>query len=80
MVLHVRRECSLFQLARSFKKRKCAIQYPDKATFLTEPERAWLVETLKNDTLGLSRQFKRKFVFQALRDPHIWLLFGIHFW
>ncbi|KAM5539671.1 hypothetical protein V8D89_006780 [Ganoderma adspersum] len=53
--------------------------YPDKATFLTEPERASLVETLKRDSLGLSRQFKRKFVFQALRDPHIWLLFGIHF-
>ncbi|KAI1795256.1 MFS general substrate transporter [Ganoderma leucocontextum] len=53
--------------------------YPDKATFLTEPERTWLVETIERDSFGLSRQFKRKFVFQALRDPHVWLLFGIHF-
>nr|VWP00563.1 Uncharacterized protein [Ganoderma boninense] len=47
---------------------------------LTKPQRLWLVETITRDNLRLSRQFKRKFVFQALRDVHVWLLFSIYFW
>ncbi|PIL26423.1 hypothetical protein GSI_12180 [Ganoderma sinense ZZ0214-1] len=54
------------------------LQYPDKADFLTESERPWLVDTIERDSSELSRHFKRKFVFQALRDPHVWLLFCIH--
>ncbi|TBU21809.1 MFS general substrate transporter [Dichomitus squalens] len=53
--------------------------YPENASFLTKLEREWLVETIKQDSTGLSKEFKRKFVFQALRDPHVWMLFGIHF-
>ena len=40
-------------------------------------ERAWLIETIKADTSGLSKAFKWKFLWQALRDPHTYLMIGI---
>ncbi|KAM5541464.1 hypothetical protein V8D89_005018 [Ganoderma adspersum] len=51
--------------------------YPESATFLTDAERTWLVETIRNDTTGLSKVFKWKFLWQALRDPHTYLMIGV---
>ncbi|PCH39068.1 MFS general substrate transporter [Wolfiporia cocos MD-104 SS10] len=53
--------------------------YPDSATFLSPEEREWLVETLKQDTAGSSRTLKLKFLLQALRDPHAYLLAAMDF-
>ena len=33
---------------------------------------------MKNDTKGLSKSFKWKFLWQALRDPHTYLMVGIY--
>ena len=44
-------------------------QNPENATFLTDAERTWLLETLRRDSAGGSKQFKREFIFQALREP-----------
>ncbi|PIL24584.1 MFS general substrate transporter [Ganoderma sinense ZZ0214-1] len=52
--------------------------YPENATFLTDAERTWLLTTIKNDTAGLSKTFKWKFLWQALRDPHTYLMVGIY--
>ena len=58
----------------------CSIhQYPENASFLDEDERKWLVETIKNDTAGLDKTYKAKFLWQALRDPHSYLMAGIYF-
>ncbi|KAM5541469.1 hypothetical protein V8D89_005023 [Ganoderma adspersum] len=51
--------------------------YPEDATFLTDAERTWLVETMKNDTTGLSKAFKWKFLWNAVRDPHTYLMVGV---
>ncbi|KAM5541460.1 hypothetical protein V8D89_005014 [Ganoderma adspersum] len=51
--------------------------YPEDATFLTDAERTWLVDTIKNDTTGLSKAFKWKFLCQAVRDPHTYLMIGV---
>ncbi|KAM5541466.1 hypothetical protein V8D89_005020 [Ganoderma adspersum] len=52
--------------------------YPENATFLTDTERTWLVNTIKNDTTGLSKAFKWKFLWHALRDLHTRLMIGIY--
>lgn len=48
--------------------------YPDTASFLTPTEKEWLVRTLREDTAGSSKEIKRKFLLEALRDPHSYLL------
>lgn len=55
------------------------IQYPETAPFLTERERAWLVQTLKADNTGLSKELKWRFLAQALRDPHSYLMISLLF-
>ncbi|KAI0655691.1 MFS general substrate transporter [Cubamyces menziesii] len=51
--------------------------YPERATFLTEDERAWLVDTLKTDNAGLSKELKWKFISQALCDPRSYLMVAL---
>nr|VWP01939.1 PKS_ER domain-containing protein [Ganoderma boninense] len=53
--------------------------YPENATFLTDAERTWLLETIKNDSAGGSKQFKREFIFQALRDPKAYVFMAMFF-
>lgn len=53
--------------------------YPETASFLSEEERAWLVETLRIDTAGSSKEIKLRYIVQALRDPHSYLLATIDF-
>ncbi|EIW56969.1 MFS general substrate transporter [Trametes versicolor FP-101664 SS1] len=53
--------------------------YPETAPFLTERERAWLVHTLKTDNTGLSKDLKWRFLAQALRDPHSYLMISLLF-
>ncbi|KAI0776578.1 MFS general substrate transporter [Trametes elegans] len=53
--------------------------YPENASFLNEDERTWLIETLKNDTTGLSKTFKWTFFWQAIKDPHTYLIIAIYF-
>ena len=55
------------------------LQYPENASFLTEVERDWLLETIRGDTGGLSKHFKREFVIQALRDPQAYIHAAIFF-
>ncbi|OJT12251.1 hypothetical protein TRAPUB_11185 [Trametes pubescens] len=53
--------------------------YPETAPFLTESERAWLVHTLRTDNTGLSKDLKWRFLAQALRDPHSYLMISLLF-
>lgn len=53
--------------------------YPETASFLSEEERAWLIETLRIDTAGSSKEIKLRYIVQALRDPHSYLLAAIDF-
>ncbi|KAM5543419.1 hypothetical protein V8D89_002670 [Ganoderma adspersum] len=52
---------------------------PENATFLTDAERTWLLETIKHDSAGGSKQFKREFIFQALRDPKAYIFMAMFF-
>ena len=54
-------------------------QNPENATFLTDAERTWLLETIKHDSAGGSKQFKREFIFQALRDPKAYIFMAMFF-
>ena len=54
-------------------------QDPETATFLAEAERNWLLDTIQGDNAGLSKQFKRDFVMQALRDPQAYIHAAIFF-
>ncbi|KAI0760001.1 major facilitator superfamily domain-containing protein, partial [Fomes fomentarius] len=56
----------------------CMYDYPEKATFLTDAERTWLIATIKSDTAGLSKSYRSQFVWQALRDPHSYLMASIY--
>ncbi|KAI1794369.1 MFS general substrate transporter [Ganoderma leucocontextum] len=53
--------------------------YPENATFLTDAERAWLLEAIKHDNAGGSKQFKREFIIQALRDPQAYIFAAMFF-
>ena len=54
-----------------------SIQYPETASFLTEPERDYLVELLKIDSQHLATYYDSRFVLQALKDYKTYLQFGI---
>ena len=43
-------------------------QCPETATFLTEDERQFVIQTLANDSKGQASHFSMKFVWQALAD------------
>ncbi|KAM5543421.1 hypothetical protein V8D89_002672 [Ganoderma adspersum] len=51
--------------------------YPENATFLTDAERSWLLETIKQDSAAGSKKFKREFIVQAIRDPKAYLYVSI---
>ncbi|PIL29683.1 MFS general substrate transporter [Ganoderma sinense ZZ0214-1] len=53
--------------------------YPENATFLTDAERAWLLETLKLDSAAGSKKFKRKFIVQAIKEPKAYLFASLFF-
>ena len=55
-----------------------SIQYPETASFLTEPERDYLVELLKIDSQHLATYYDSRFVLQALKDYKTYLQFGIY--
>ncbi|KAJ7034654.1 MFS general substrate transporter [Mycena alexandri] len=48
--------------------------YPEKAKFLTEKERAYLVRRLVEDSAGLSKKFRIKYFWQAMQDYNSYLL------
>ncbi|KAM5543430.1 hypothetical protein V8D89_002681 [Ganoderma adspersum] len=57
----------------------CMHDDPENATFLAKAERDWLLDTIQSDNAGLSKQFKREFVTQALRDPQAHIHAAIFF-
>ncbi|GAB1520581.1 hypothetical protein RhiTH_003660 [Rhizoctonia solani] len=46
--------------------------WPERASFLTEREKARLIARLKHDSAGVSEQFKWKYVREALTDHLVW--------
>ena len=54
-------------------------QNPENATFLTDAERTWLLDTLRHDSAGGTKQFKREFILQALREPKAYAFMGMFF-
>jgi hypothetical protein len=48
--------------------------YPDTAKFLTEDERAFIVERLKLDNDGCSQAYKNKFIKDAFLDWKVWVV------
>ncbi|KAF8716521.1 MFS general substrate transporter, partial [Rhizoctonia solani] len=46
--------------------------WPERAAFLTEREKARLIARLKHDSAGVSEQFKWKYVREALTDHLVW--------
>ena len=54
-------------------------QNPENATFLTDAERTWLLEALRHDSAGGSKQFKWEFVLQALREPKAYAFMAMYF-
>lgn len=58
----------------------CYMQdFPETATFLTPAERDWLVQALREDTAASSKEFNLRYLIQALRDPHAYLLAAMNF-
>ncbi|PIL29687.1 MFS general substrate transporter [Ganoderma sinense ZZ0214-1] len=53
--------------------------YPENATFLTDAEKAWLLETLKLDSAAGSKKFKREFIIQAIKEPKAYLFASLFF-
>ncbi|KIJ68120.1 hypothetical protein HYDPIDRAFT_173800 [Hydnomerulius pinastri MD-312] len=51
--------------------------YPATATFLTEPERRYVVEMLKQDSKSLSTHYHWQFVLQAFKDYKTYIQLGI---
>ncbi|KZV65831.1 MFS general substrate transporter [Peniophora sp. CONT] len=52
--------------------------YPETATFLTEEERAFVVTTLKAESMGQSTHVSATFVWQALLDWKSWVQVGMY--
>ena len=55
------------------------LQIPENATFLTDAERTWLLETLRRDNAGGTEQFKPEFILQALREPKAYAFMAMFF-
>ena len=72
VLLHVRRESRFTERLSDAELSPCT-QDPETAPFLTADEREWLVNTIKQDTAGLTKAFQWKFLGQALQDPHTYL-------
>jgi hypothetical protein len=45
-----------------------ALQYPETASFLTEDERHYVIESLKEDSKGQATHLDKKFIWQAVLD------------
>jgi len=58
----------LFTIVVSFASYFLMHDYPHNAKFLTEPERAHVVERLRRDSPGLPTHVDRRFFWQALKD------------
>ncbi|KAG9315896.1 major facilitator superfamily domain-containing protein [Chiua virens] len=52
--------------------------YPETASFLTETERSYLIQLMRNDSLGLATHYHWRFVVQALTDYKIYLQFFLY--
>ncbi|KAJ3829785.1 MFS general substrate transporter [Lentinula raphanica] len=54
--------------------------YPEAARFLTEEERVFVIRRLKNDVRlsAAGEKFKKKYVWQSLRDWKTWVAMGIY--
>ncbi|KAJ4002442.1 MFS general substrate transporter [Lentinula boryana] len=54
--------------------------YPEAAKFLTEEERVFVIRRLKDDVRlsAAGEQFKKKYVWQSLRDWKTWVAMGIY--
>ncbi|KAL4074089.1 major facilitator superfamily domain-containing protein [Scleroderma yunnanense] len=52
--------------------------YPDTASFLTETERHYVIEMLKQDSNNLSTEYQFRFVLQALQDYKSYVQVGIY--
>ncbi|TFK44118.1 major facilitator superfamily domain-containing protein [Crucibulum laeve] len=51
--------------------------YPDSATFLTANEKEIMVQSLKQDSHGLAKEFRMTYVWQAVRDYKTYVQAGI---
>lgn len=52
--------------------------YPDTASFLTDAERHYVIELLRQDSNSLSTEYRFQFVLQALRDYKSYVQVGIY--
>jgi len=52
--------------------------YPDTASFLTDAERHYVIEMLKQDSNNLSTEYDLRFVLQALKDYKVYVQVGIY--
>ncbi|KAG1798490.1 major facilitator superfamily domain-containing protein [Suillus plorans] len=52
--------------------------YPETAKFLTEPERSYIIDVLKQDSDHLSSRFDAQFVWQAMKDYKTYVLSLVH--
>ncbi|KAG6326312.1 hypothetical protein ID866_12777, partial [Astraeus odoratus] len=52
--------------------------YPDTASFLTDAERHYVIEMLKQDSNNLSTEYRFQFVLQALKDYKVFVQIGIY--
>ena len=55
-------------------------QYPETARFLTEDERSFVIQALREDLNGQATYFCKKFVWQALTDWRVYSLVLMHLW
>ncbi|KAF9237555.1 MFS general substrate transporter [Melanogaster broomeanus] len=52
--------------------------YPETASFLTESERSFVIDMLKEDSKGLATHYDFQFVLQALKDYKTYVQVGIY--
>jgi hypothetical protein len=57
-----------FVFLRLMRSRLTLCQYPETATFLSEDERQFVIQTRREDSLGQATHFSAKFIWQALAD------------
>jgi hypothetical protein len=60
--------CTTFVFLRPTRFRLTSSQYPETATFLTDDERRFVLQTLREDSFGQATHFNMVFVWQALSD------------